>query len=88
MAEAYLLQGQALKATGRIKAAAYSYLESYKAKAGGKTAPQALIGLASSLGEMNQKAAACKTLSRALTQFPKSEEANLAENLFSKLGCS
>ena len=88
LAQAYLLQAHALQSTGKIKLAARSYLESYKKNETGNTAPTALLGIASTMIDLNNKDAACRTFAATFTQFPKSAEATLAKNQFVKLGCS
>ena len=88
IAQAYLLQGQAQELSGDIKNAGRSYLESYNSNETGKTAPQALLRLARTMVNLNNKDAACRMFNATSIQFPKSAESNLAKDQFVKLGCS
>ncbi len=65
----YLL-AQSLAAEGRPQDAAIAYDNTYNFNRSGTWAPQSLLGLASSLADIKQDAAACDTLASLNSQFP------------------
>jgi TolA-binding protein len=73
-AEAYKAQyllAEALAGEGRAQDAAIAYDDAYNRNRTGSVAPQSLLGLANALADINQKEAACDTLSSLNSQFPK-----------------
>jgi TolA-binding protein len=69
--DAQYLLAQSLQGQGRYQEAALAFDDAYNMNHKGKKAPNALLGLSMTLAAINQKAAACDTLSTLHTQFPK-----------------
>lgn len=67
---AELVLGQAYANQGRHRQAALAYDDAYSADKHGPHAPEALLGLASSLTAIHQTEAACDTLKSLTSQFP------------------
>lgn len=74
-AEAQFRQGQAQEALGQWKAAGRSYLDVFNADPQGPLAPKALLRLASSLAQDNNRPMACLTLAQIDSRYPGSEVA-------------
>jgi TolA-binding protein len=68
--DAQLLLGQALSGERQYAQAAIAFDDAYNRSHKGSHAQEALVGLASSLAAINEKKAACDTLSRLRTEFP------------------
>jgi TolA-binding protein len=68
--DAQFLLAQSLQGQKRYQDAALAFDDAYNMNHKGKHAPSALLGLAVTLGAINQKAAACDTLGTLHTQFP------------------
>jgi TolA-binding protein len=68
--DAQLLLAQALSGEKQYAQAAIAYDDAYNRSRKGSHAQEALVGLASSLTAINEKKAACDTLSRLHTEFP------------------
>jgi TolA-binding protein len=88
--DARLLLAQALHGEKQYAQAAIAYDDSYNSAHKGSHAQDALLGLASSLTAINEKKAACDTLIRLRTEFPKlrSDVASGATETARKAGCS
>lgn len=84
---AYLARGTALEASGDMKQAAKAYLDGFSADKDGPEAPQTLFHLGRALGQLNQRDAACQTLSEVGTRFPGSDPASKARSEMQVLGC-
>jgi TolA-binding protein len=68
--DAQLLLAQALSGERQYAQAAIAFDDAYNRSHKGSHAQDALVGLASSLAAINEKKAACDTLSRLRTEFP------------------
>jgi TolA-binding protein len=68
--DARLLLAQALSGERQYAQAAIAFDDAYNSSRKGAHAQDALLGLASSLSAINEKKAACDTLSRLRTDFP------------------
>src|ERR1700722_11323802 len=68
--DAQLLLAQALSGERQYAQAAITFDDAYNRSHKGSHAQDALVGLASSLAAINEKKAACDTLSRLRTEFP------------------
>jgi TolA-binding protein len=88
--DARLLLAQALHGEKQYAQAAIAYDDSYNSAHKGSHAQDALLGLANSLTAINEKKAACDTLIRLRTEFPKlrSDVASSATETARKAGCS
>lgn len=86
-AEANMLRGRALVATGDDAGAARSFLESFSGTPDGPHAPAALLGLGRALGALGQQDEACLTLSEVPVRFPQAGEVAEARSAQSELGC-
>lgn len=69
--DAQFLLAQSLQGQQRYQEAALAFDDTYNMNHKGSKAPSALLGLATTLSAINQKAAACDTLKTLHTQFPK-----------------
>ncbi|GAB0116409.1 tetratricopeptide repeat protein [Acidisoma sp. 7E03] len=69
--DAQFLLAQSLQGQKRYQEAALAFDDTYNMNHKGSKAPSALLGLATTLGAINQKAAACDTLKTLNAQFPK-----------------
>lgn len=69
--DAQFLLAQSLQGQKRYQEAALAFDDTYNMNHKGSKAPSALLGLATTLSAINQKAAACDTLQTLHTQFPK-----------------
>lgn len=69
--DAQFLLAQSLQGQKRYQEAALAFDDTYNMNKKGSKAPSALLGLAATLGAINQKAAACDTLKTLHAQFPK-----------------
>jgi TolA-binding protein len=69
--DAQFLLAQSLQGQQRYQEAALAFDDAYNLNHKGSKAPSALLGLATTLSAINQKAAACDTLKTLHTQFPK-----------------
>ncbi|WP_068113979.1 tol-pal system protein YbgF [Tropicimonas marinistellae] len=86
-APAHYFQGDALTELGEIAPAARAYLNAFSADPAGAEAPQALLRLGQSLGQLGQSNEACITLGEVGSRFPGSDAAAQAETARSGLGC-
>jgi TolA-binding protein len=68
--DAQYLLAQSLQGEQRYQEAALAFDDAYNMNHKGSRAPNALLGLAMTLGSINQKAAACDTLRTLHAQFP------------------
>ena len=68
--QAQYLLAKSLYAEGKPQDAAIAFDDAYNRDRTGSEAPQSLLGLASSLADINQSEAACDTLSSLNSQFP------------------
>jgi TolA-binding protein len=87
--DAQFLLAQSLQGQQRYQEAALAFDDTYNMNHKGSKAPSALLGLATTLSAINQKAAACDTLKTLHTQFPK-PPSYLVQPIASahkKLGC-
>lgn len=83
--KAHFYRGQALAAQGQTAAAARAYLDSFSGEPEGELAPDALLQLGRSLGDLGQMQDACVTLGEVGARFPGSaaaEEAALARQRY------
>jgi len=87
-ARALFHMGEAQEAMGQHKEAARSYLDSFTVQPDGTYAPQALMRVALSLGELGKVENACQTLSEVLTRYPNSEVVAQTRTSQQDLGCS
>ncbi len=87
-AQALFHMGEAYEAMGQHKEAARSYLDSFTAKPDGTYAPQALMRVGLSLGELGRVDNACQTLQEVLTRYPGSAVEDTARSNQQRLGCS
>lgn len=87
--EAQFLLAQSLQGQQRYQEAALAFDDAYNRNHKGSKAPNALLGLAMTLGAINQKAAACSTLKTLHTQFPKPPAYlnGAIANTHKRLGC-
>jgi TolA-binding protein len=69
--KAQFLLAEALAGDGRAQDAAIAYDDAYNRDRSGSEAAPSLLGLANALADINQKEAACDTLSSLNSQFPK-----------------
>jgi TolA-binding protein len=87
--DAQFLLAQSLQGQKRYQEAALAFDDTYNMNHKGKRAPSALLGLAVTLGAINQKSAACDTLNTLHAQFP-TPPAYLVQPIVAahhKLGC-
>jgi TolA-binding protein len=68
--DAQLLLAQSLSGEKQFAQAAIAFDDAYNRSRKGNHAPDALLGLASSLNAINEKKAACDTLTRLRNDFP------------------
>ena len=85
--EAYFLRGEALTGAGDIRGAARAYLDAFSGLPNGRTAPSALLGLGTSLGQLGQNSEACLTLGEIAARFPGHQLIARAEQERARLGC-
>ncbi len=85
--EAQFLRGQANAGMGDWKEAARAYLESFSGAPDGPVAPQALLNLGISLGELGQTQEACITLAEVSTRFPGDAAEIDAQTAMSRFSC-
>lgn len=71
-AQAHLVRGKALDATGEQAGAARSFLNAFSSDPQGPDAPEALYHLGKSLGNLGQTQEACVTLAEVGVRFPTS----------------
>ena len=76
--QAHYYRGQALAAIGQMAAAARAYLDSFSGAPEGELAPDALLQLGRSLGDLGQVQDACVTLGEVAARFPDSAAAEEA----------
>ncbi len=86
-AEAHYWRGEALARQGDHQGAARAFLDSFSGAPSGPVAPQALLSLGRSLGDLNQAVEACVTLAEVGVRFPRSPEAAGAMAARQSLGC-
>ena len=87
-ARAMFHMGEAQEAMGQHKEAARSYLDSFTAQPSGTYAPQALMRVALSLGELGKVDNACQTLNEVLVRYPDSAVIEQTRSSQQSLGCS
>lgn len=87
-AEAHFLRGESLAQTGDWPKAARSYLNAFSGAPEGPRAPEALLKLGTSLGELGQTDEACLTLGEVPIRYPNAPAALDANSARSNLGCS
>jgi len=87
-ARALYHMGEAQEAIGSHKDAARAYLDSFMAKPDGSYAPQALMRVGLSLGQLGKVDNACRTLTEVLTRYPDSGVVEQARASQLDLGCS
>ena len=85
--EALYLRGEALSKTGNTTAAARSWLDAFNADKTGARAPDSLLMLGKSLGEIGQKPEACATLDQVARRFPGTSAADQSVAARQALGC-
>jgi TolA-binding protein len=87
--DARLLLAQSLYGERQYAQAAVTFDDAYNSSRKGSHAPEALVGLASSLSAINEKKAACDTLGRLRAEFPqpRPEVASAAAATAQKSGC-
>jgi TolA-binding protein len=87
--DARLLLAQSLYGQRQYAQAAVTFDDAYNSSRKGSHAQEALLGLATSLTAINEKKAACDTLSRLRTEFPqpKGDVAAAASATAQKAGC-
>jgi len=86
--EAHFYRGQALSGLGEISGAARAYLQSFSVDPQGPRAAEALLGLGTALGQLDQPAEACTTLAEVGARFPGNAAVLQAEEERRRLGCS
>ena len=72
---------------GETANAARAYLEAYSGNPQGALAPDALLKLGESLGDLGQTPEACVTLGEVATQYPGTTAATQAPIAMQGLGC-
>jgi tol-pal system protein YbgF len=87
-AEAHFLRGQAEAAQGAWNRAARAYLDAFSGDPNAPRAPQALVNLGTSLGNLGQRDEACLTLSEVEGRYPGNPAVTQARDEMSRLGCS
>jgi tol-pal system protein YbgF len=87
-ARALFHMGEAQEAMGQHKDAARSYLDSFTTRPDGSYAPQALMRVAISLGELGKVDNACQTLNEVLVRYPNSAVIEQTRSSQQSLGCS
>nr|WP_090061453.1 tol-pal system protein YbgF [Celeribacter neptunius] len=85
--EAHFMRGEALHAMGQTADAARAYLDSFSGSPEGDRAPDALLKLAGSLGELGQSDKACVMFGEVGARFPGSEAAAQSVIEAQKLNC-
>ena len=87
--DAHYLLAQALTGERQYSQAAIAYDDTYNANRKGGHAPEALVGLAYSLTAINEKRAACDTLSKLHAEFPQErpEVREGAASVAQRAGC-
>jgi len=86
-AEANFLRGEALTQLGTHAPAARAYLTAFSSDPTGSRAPDALLRLGGSLGDLGQTDEACVTLGEIAVRFPGSGAVADAAQLRQTLGC-
>jgi len=86
-AEAHYLRGEALRSSGDTAGAARAYLDSFKSSPDGNRAPDALLNLGVSLGDLGQVEEACVMLTQVGQRFPGSAQAGTAVSRAQSLAC-
>lgn len=86
--QAHYYRGQALAAQGQTAAAARAYLDSFSGAPEGELAPDALLQLGRSLGDLGQVQDACVTLGEVAARFPGSAAAEDAQVIRQRYDCS
>ena len=87
--EAQFLLAQALAGEHQFSQAAIAYDDTYNRARKGPRAPEALVGLANALTAINEKRAACDTLTKLHSEFPqeRSELRDAAASVQQRAGC-
>lgn len=86
--QAHYYRGQALAAQGRTAAAARAYLDSFSGAPEGEVAPDALLQLGRSLGDLGQVQDACVTLGEVAARFPGTAAAEEAQLVRQRYDCT
>lgn len=86
-AQAHLVRGKALDATGDRSGAARAFLNAFSSDPQGANAPEALYYLGKSLGDLGQTQEACVTLAEVGVRFPTSGFVQLAQENRQTLQC-
>lgn len=87
-AEAHYLRGEALTALGSTADAGRAYLDSFSGSPDGPRAPDALLKLGVTLGDLGQVNEACVMLAQVGARFPGAAQAGAAQQQLQALGCS
>lgn len=87
-AEAHFLRGQSAAQQGAWSRAARAYLDSFSGSPDSPRAPEALLNLGTSLGQLGQTDEACLTLGEVEVRYPTSGAVAEARAAMSTLGCS
>ena len=77
--DAQFLLAQALAGERQFPSAAIAYDDTYNRSRKGTHAPEALLGLSNALVAINEKKAACDTLTKLRTEFPQAARGELRE---------
>ncbi|QYK41285.1 MAG: tol-pal system protein YbgF [Paracoccaceae bacterium] len=85
--EAHFLRGEALSQLGETANAARAYLEAFSGAPDGARAPESLLKLGQSLGQLGQGPEACVTLQEVGVRFPGGQPAIEAQAAMVSLGC-
>lgn len=80
-------QGMSQKALGDHRAAASTFLETYRAAPNSEVAPAALVELGAALGKLGKKEAACTTLGQARARYSDAELTAQIASEMSALSC-
>lgn len=86
-AEAHFLRGQSEAQQDAWNRAARAYLDAFTADPEGVRAPEALLNLGTSLGQIGQTEEACLTLAEVGNRYPGSAAVGQAGIALSSLGC-
>ncbi len=87
-AEAHFFRGQAEAQQGAWSRAARAYLDAFTSDPSAPRAPDALLNLGTSLGQLGQIEEACLTLSEVGVRYPTSSAVAQADAARLQLGCS
>ena len=87
--DAQYLLAQALAGERQFPQAAIAYYDAYNRARKGAHAPDSLLGLASALAAINEKKAACDTLTKLRVEFPQErpDQQDAAAAVQQRAGC-